>query len=85
MWKKKSDCLMVARKQRQSTACAADSLLLFLCPHLASSPWEGVIPFRVGLLALSEPSLDTPSQIHPEMCFTHLLGVSQSNQVESED
>jgi hypothetical protein len=36
--------------------------------------------FRLGLL-LSGNS----SQTHPEMCFTNLLGVSPSNQVDNQD
>jgi hypothetical protein len=30
-------------------------------------------------------SLETPSQTHPEVCFTNFLGVSQYNHVDNQD
>jgi hypothetical protein len=30
-------------------------------------------------------SLETPSQTHPEVCFTNLLGVYQSNQINKQN
>jgi hypothetical protein len=38
-----------------------------------------------GPSSLSQFSLEMLSQTHPELCFTNLLGASQSNQVDIQD
>jgi hypothetical protein len=54
--------------------------------HFSFSPWTPAMPpaFRAGLHSLVNPLWKHP-QIHTEVCFTNLLGISESNQVSNQD
>jgi hypothetical protein len=79
--------IVVVRKQieRQRMPVLASLFFLSLLLHLGPQPIEWLPTFRTGLPSLSYSFLEMPSQTHTEMCFTNLLEVSQSNQVDSQD
>jgi hypothetical protein len=80
-----SHCGSEEANRETENACASKPLLSFLLLHLGPQPIEWLPTFRTGLPSLSYSFLEMPSQTHTEMCFTNLLEVSQSNQVDSQD